>query len=60
VQKIEPKKIIMGVAGAFVVLSMWNDPQGAGESTGDFISNATDFVGDAFDKANEFSKSVIE
>lgn len=58
--KIEPKKVVMGIAGAFVALSVWNNPKDAGDTTGDFISNATDWVGDAFDKANEFSKNVIE
>lgn len=58
--KVEPKKVLMGLAGAFIALSVWNNPQDAGKSTGDFISNATSWVGDVFDKANEFSKSVIE
>jgi hypothetical protein len=41
-------------------LTVRHDPQSAGESTGNFISNAGDWVSDAFDKANEFSESVIE
>jgi hypothetical protein len=60
VPKIEPKKILIGLVGAFIVLTVWNDPQGAGESTGKFVSNAGSFVSDAFDKANEFSKSIVE
>ncbi|HEV7761800.1 MAG TPA: hypothetical protein VGO78_22490 [Acidimicrobiales bacterium] len=58
--KIEPKKIVIGLVVAFVALTVWNDPHGAGESTGDFVSNAGSFVSDAFDKANEFSKSIVE
>jgi hypothetical protein len=60
VSKVEPKKIIIGLVVAFLALTVWNDPQGAGESTGDFVSNAGGFVSDAFDKANEFSKSIVE
>ena len=60
VSKLEPKKIVIGLVVAFVALTVWNDPRGAGESTGDFVSNAGSFVSDAFDKANEFSKSIVE
>ena len=58
--KVEPKKVLIGLVVAFVVLTVWNDPHGAGEQTGDFVSNAGSFVSDAFDKANEFSKSIAE
>ena len=59
VSKVEPKKVIIGLVVAFLALTFWNDPQGAGESTGDFVSNAGGFVSDAFDKANEFSQNVV-
>jgi hypothetical protein len=58
--KFEPKKILIGAASAFVLLTVWNQPQEAGESTGNFISDAGSWVQDAFDKVNEFSKNVIE
>ena len=58
--KFEPKKIAMGLGAAFVVLAVWNDPQEAGNSTGEFLGDATSFVGDAFDKATEFAEAVIE
>ncbi|HEY8546355.1 MAG TPA: hypothetical protein VIL36_14945 [Acidimicrobiales bacterium] len=56
---VEPKKIALGLVGAFVALSIWNDPGGAGETTGDFIGKTSDFLEDAFDKANEFSQNVV-
>lgn len=58
--KFEPKKIAMGLGAAFLLLTVWNDPQEAGSSTGEFIGNATDWIGDAFDKATEFSEAVVE
>lgn len=57
---VEPKKIAMGVGAAFVLLTIWNRPSETGDSTGDFIGKTSDFLEDAFDKANEFSQSVIE
>jgi hypothetical protein len=57
---VEPKKIVIVLVGIFVALSVWNDPTGAGESTGDFIGKTSDFLEDAFDKANEFSQNVVE
>jgi len=57
---IEPKKIAMGLGAAFVLLSIWNNPKRAGDSTGDFLGKTSDFLQDAFHKADEFSKSVIE
>jgi len=57
---VEPKKIAIVLVGIFVALSVWNDPTGAGESTGEFIGNTSDFLQDAFDKANEFSQNVVE
>lgn len=57
---VEPKKIVIVLVGIFVALSVWNDPTGAGESTGDFIGKTSNFLEDAFDKANEFSQNVVE
>jgi hypothetical protein len=57
---VEPKKIAIGLAAAWVALALWHNPRGAGESTGDFLSKTGGFLQDAFDKADEFSKSVIE
>jgi hypothetical protein len=57
---VEPKKIALGLAATFVLLSVWNNPRDAGDTTGDFIGKTSDFLEDAFDKANEFSKNVIE
>ena len=57
---IEPKKVVVGLGAAFVLLSIWHNPQRAGDSTGDFIGKTSDFLQDAFNKADEFSKSVIE
>ena len=57
---VEPKKIAIGLGAAFVLLSVWHNPKGAGDSTGDFLSKTSGFLQDAFDKADEFSKSVIE
>jgi hypothetical protein len=42
------------------LLYVWNNPRQAGESTGDFVTSAGGFVSDAFDKADEFSKSIVE
>lgn len=58
--KLEPKKILIGLGAAFVALTVWNDPQRAGDSTGDFLSDTTDWVQDAFDKFGDFSESVVE
>lgn len=57
---VEPKKIVIGLAATFAMLSIWNNPSDAGDSTGDFLGKTSDFLEDAFDKANEFSKNVIE
>jgi hypothetical protein len=57
---VEPKKVAMGLAAAWVLLALWHDPQGAGESTGDFLSKTGGFVQDAFDKADEFSQNVMD
>jgi hypothetical protein len=58
--KFEPKKALIGIGAAFVLLTVWNDPQKAGDNTGNFLSDATQWVGDAFDKANDFSQSVTD
>lgn len=58
--KFEPKKVAMGLGAAFVALAVWNNPTETGSNTGDFIGDATAFVGDAFDKATEFAEAVIE
>lgn len=58
--QLEPKKIVMGVAGAFVALSIWHNPGEAGDNTGNFVGDATDWVQDAFDKVNDFAKSAME
>jgi hypothetical protein len=60
VNQIEPKKIVIGLAAAFALLYVWNNPREAGESTGDFVTSAGGFVSDAFEKADEFSQSIIE
>jgi hypothetical protein len=57
---VEPKKIAIALVATFVVLSVWNDPTGAGDTTGEYIGKTSDFLEDAFDKANEFSQNVIE
>lgn len=56
---VEPKKIVLALVAVFVALSVWNDPGGAGETTGDFLGKTSDFLEDAFDKANEFSQNVV-
>ncbi len=56
---VEPKKIAIALVGIFVMLSIWNDPRGAGDTTGDFLGKTSDFLEDAFDKANEFSQNVV-
>ena len=57
---VEPKKIAMGVGAAFVLLTIWNRPSETGDSAGDFLGKTSDFLEDAFDKANEFSQSLVE
>lgn len=57
---VEPKKIIMGLGGAFLLLTIWNKPSETGDTAGDWVGKTSDFLEDAFDKANEFSQSVIE
>jgi hypothetical protein len=56
---VEPKKIVIALVATFLALSVWNDPGGAGETTGDFLGKTSDFLEDAFDKANEFSQNVV-
>jgi hypothetical protein len=58
--KLEPKKVLIGLGALFVVLTVWSDPQKAGEETGDFIGSTTDWFQDAFDKFGDFSESVTE
>lgn len=58
--KLQPKKIAMGLAVGFILLTVWKKPAESGESTGDFIGDATDWVQDAFDKVSEFSENVVE
>jgi hypothetical protein len=58
--KLEPKKVLIGLGAAFVLLTVWNDPNKAGEETGNFIGDTTDWVQDAFDKFGDFSESVTD
>ena len=58
--KVQPKKILIGLAVALILMIVWADPAGAGEAVGDFMGKATSWVGDAFDKATVFAQAVVE
>lgn len=58
--KIQPKQVLITLGALFVGLTVWHNPTDAGDSTGDFIGNVASWAQDAFDKASEFSESVIE
>jgi hypothetical protein len=52
--------VLITLGALFVGLTVWHNPTDAGNSTGDFIGNVASWAQDAFDKASEFSESVIE
>lgn len=58
--KVQPKQVILGLGALFIGLTVWNNPQDAGDTTGDFVGNVWSWMGDAFDRAQEFSQSVVE
>lgn len=55
---MDAKKAFMGVAAAFLVLSIWNDPSGTATAFADFLGNVGGFLEDALDKVTEFFRGL--
>jgi hypothetical protein len=51
---------LLAFGALFIGLTVWNNPNDTGSSTGDFVSDGVGWVQDAFGKVSEFSESVTE
>jgi hypothetical protein len=58
--KVQPKQILIYLGIALIALTVWNDPSRAGNRTGEFLSDTTDWAQDVFDKFNEFAEGVTD
>jgi hypothetical protein len=54
------KRAFMIVAAAFLVLSIWNNPEGTANAFGDFLGDVGSFLEDAIDKFTEFFRGLTE
>jgi hypothetical protein len=60
VSKVNGKQILIYIGLALIVLTVWNNPSRAGDRTGEFLSDTTNWVGDVFDKFQEFAEGVSD
>jgi hypothetical protein len=60
VSKVNTKQILIWLGLALIALTVWNDPSRAGDRTGEFLSDTTSWVGDVFDKFQEFAEGVTD
>jgi hypothetical protein len=52
------KKAFLFVAGAFLILSIWNNPTGTATAFADFLGTVGNFLQDAIDKFTEFFRGL--
>lgn len=57
-KNVQPKQILIYLGIALIALTVWNDPSRAGDRTGEFLSDTTDWAQDLFDKFNDFAEGV--
>ena len=48
------KQILIWLAVAFVIVSIWNDPQGTGSAAGPFLGDVGHFLTEAFRRIAQF------
>jgi hypothetical protein len=54
---ITVRKILLWLVIAFIILFIWNDPAGAGDAIGNFLTDVGDFFSDLFNKFADFVSS---
>jgi hypothetical protein len=54
------KKILVYLALAFVIVSIWRDPEGSADAAGAFLSSVGSFFADLIDKSAAFLKGLAD
>jgi hypothetical protein len=58
VKKLDLKKLVLYLVIAFVIVSIWKDPQGSARTAGVFLGNVGNFFVDLIDKSSSFFKGL--
>lgn len=57
-KKIDLKQVLLYLIIAFVIVSIWNDPQQSAERAGDFLGSVGSWFVDLIDKSSSFFKGL--
>jgi hypothetical protein len=58
--RINFRTALIGIAVAFVLLSIWNNPAGTAESFSNFLGDVGGWIEDLIDKATDFFRGLTE
>lgn len=56
--KIKPKQVILYLMIAFIVVSVWKDPQTSADYAGDFLSSVGSFLRELYVKLAQFIEGI--
>jgi hypothetical protein len=54
------RRAFLLIAGLFLILSIWNNPDGTANAFGDFLGSVGSWLEDALDKGTEFVRGLTE
>jgi hypothetical protein len=54
------KKALVYLSIAFVIVSVWRDPNGSADAAGAFLSSVGSFLGTAADKGSTFLRGLVD
>jgi hypothetical protein len=54
------KRAFLLIAGLFLILSIWNNPNGTAAAFSDFLGSVGGWLEDALDKGTEFVRGLTE
>ena len=57
--KVNMKQGLIYLALAFVIMSIWNDPNRSSDSMGSFLGDTSHFFAQALDKGAEFFGDLV-
>lgn len=58
--KINVRRLLVFLTILFVIFSIYNNPDDAGQSAGVFLGDLGDFLGSAFDRSAEFLGGISD